>query len=131
MSCGNGIIGVGIPGPQGPPGPTGPTGPGASGGGGGNAVSIIGNIFGAPSLISSGTLFLAGGKNVTLSQNGQSITISAKPAPVATLPIWAGSPSGAFGGVTFSNSNGFALGLNNGTIPGSQSVQTQPSGNIG
>ena len=39
-------------------------------------VSIGGNTAGAPALISSGTVLLAGGNNITLSQNGQSITIS-------------------------------------------------------
>ena len=39
-------------------------------------VSLSGNTAGALALISSGTLILAGGNNVTLSQNGQSVTIS-------------------------------------------------------
>lgn len=40
------------------------------------AVSLSGNTAGVLALVSSGTVFLAGGNNVTLSQNGQSITIS-------------------------------------------------------
>lgn len=88
-------------------------------GGGGIDVSIGGNTSGAGALVSSGTLFLAGGNNVTLSQNGNSITISANTAAAATLSVSAGSTSGAFGGLTFSNSNGFTFGLNNGTITGS------------
>lgn len=40
-------------------------------------ATISGNTSGAGALISSGTLTLAGGNNVTLSQNGNAITISA------------------------------------------------------
>ena len=50
--------------------------PSTGGGGAGAAVTIGGNTAGAGAIVSSGTLFLAGGNNVTLSQNGQSITIS-------------------------------------------------------
>ncbi|HSX15671.1 MAG TPA: hypothetical protein VLF40_02685 [Candidatus Saccharimonadales bacterium] len=39
-------------------------------------ATISGNTAGAGALVSSGTLALAGGNNITLSQNGQSITIS-------------------------------------------------------
>lgn len=42
-----------------------------------DAVSLGGNTSGALALISSGLLFLAGGSNVTLSQNGNSVTVSA------------------------------------------------------
>lgn len=138
-------FGIGVPGPQGPPGLQGPAGPGGSPGAAGptgptgspgaagNAASIIGNISGAPALISSGTMFLAGGNNVTLSQAGQSITISAGTAAAANLSISAGTSSGNFGGVTFSDGDGVSFGLNNGTISASvlaQSVQTQAAGNI-
>lgn len=59
-------------------------------------------------LVSTGTLHLAGGNNVTLQQNGNSISIS---------------------GVSYANSNGVSFGLNNGTLTASvaaasQSVQT-------
>ncbi|TAL41618.1 MAG: hypothetical protein EPN89_18890, partial [Methylovulum sp.] len=40
-------------------------------------ATIDGNIVGVQTLISSGTLTLAGGNNITLSQNGNAITISA------------------------------------------------------
>jgi hypothetical protein len=96
-------------------------------------VSLGGNTAGALALVSSGTLFLAGGNNVTLSQNGQSVTISANTAAAANLSVSAGTTSGAFGGVTFPNANGVSFGLNNGTITASvaaQSVQTQASGNL-
>ena len=91
----------------------------ASAAGGGVNASLGGNTSGALALISTGTLFLAGGNNVTLSQNGNSVTISANTAAAANLSVSAGSTTGAFGGLTFSNSNGFSFGLNNGTITGS------------
>jgi hypothetical protein len=47
-------------------------------------VSLSGNTAGTLTLVSSGTLILAGGNNVTLSQNGQSITISAAAQTVQT-----------------------------------------------
>jgi hypothetical protein len=100
-----------------------------------NAInaSMGGNTSGALALVSSGTLFLAGGNNVTLSQNGNSVTISANTAAAANLSVSAGTTSGAFGGITLANSNSITFGLNNGTITASfsQSVQTQASGNIG
>src|SRR5574342_289611 len=40
------------------------------------AVSLSGNTAGVLAAISSGTLYLAGGNNVTLSQNANSVTIS-------------------------------------------------------
>ena len=40
-------------------------------------VTLGGNTTGTLALISSGTMFFAGGPNITLSQNGQSISISA------------------------------------------------------
>lgn len=95
-------------------------------------VTLGGNTAGALALISSGTLFLAGGNNITLSQAGQSVTISANTVAAATLSLSAGTSSAAAGGVTFSNSNNITFGLNNGTITASasQSTQTQASGGI-
>ena len=95
---------------------------------GGNTTSAGG---GAP-LISSGTMFLAGGANITLSQNGQSVTISAGTAAAASLSISAGTTSSGYGGITFADGSGVSWGLNNGTITASvsQSVQTQAAGNI-
>lgn len=63
----------GSPGPQGPPGPPGQSG--APGPPGGIALLMSGNTAGTLSLISSGTGILAGGSNITLSQNGQTISI--------------------------------------------------------
>ncbi|MGH2621608.1 MAG: hypothetical protein ACRDHG_13735 [Anaerolineales bacterium] len=52
-------------------------------------VSLGGNTAGLLALISSGTLILAGGNNVTLSQDGQSVTVSgaALTAPIAGAAI--------------------------------------------
>jgi hypothetical protein len=97
------------------------------------AFQAAGNTAGTTSLVSSGTLFLAGGNNVTLSQNGNSVTISANTAAAATLSVSAGSTSGALGGITFGNGSNVSFGLNNGTLTASvlaQSAQTQASGNI-
>ena len=47
------------------------------GAGGGINLSISGNTSGTSTLINTGTAILAGGNNITLSQNGQNITISA------------------------------------------------------
>jgi hypothetical protein len=49
---------------------------GGTGGGGGPSLTIGGNTAGGGAIVSSGTLFLAGGNNITLSQNGQSISIN-------------------------------------------------------
>jgi fibronectin-binding autotransporter adhesin len=47
----------------------------AGGGGAGAAITIGGNTAGVGAIISSGTLVLQGGNNITLSQNGQSLSI--------------------------------------------------------
>ena len=47
-------------------------------------ISLGGNTAGALALISSGTALIAGGNNITLSQNGQSVTISGAAIPAAT-----------------------------------------------
>lgn len=87
--------------------------------GGGLNIAPNGNTAGVTAIVSNGTLFLAGGNNVTLSQNSNSITISANTAAAANLSISAGASTGAFGGVTFSNANGISFGLANGTITAS------------
>lgn len=64
---------------------------GTGGAGGGVAVSLSGNnTSGALALVSTGTLQLAGGNNITLSQNGQSITISgaAQTGTPGTFSMW-------------------------------------------
>lgn len=97
---------------------------------GGIAASLSGNTAGVLAIISSGTMYLAGGNNVTLSQNGQSITISANTAAAASVSLSAGTTTGTAGGITFSNANNIAFGLNNGTITASASLQTQAVGAI-
>jgi hypothetical protein len=107
------------------------------------AVSLGGNTSGALAVVSTGTLFLAGGNNITLSQNGQSVTISGA----------AGGPGGGFagGGISGGNTAGdtgsvtgrlIFAGGNNVTLSGStnggsmtitvsafnQSTQTQMTG---
>ena len=60
-----------------------------SGGGaaGGVDISLSGNTAGTPALISSGTAIFAGGNNITLSQNGQSITIEAPGSGAAATTV--------------------------------------------
>ena len=101
---------------------------GGGGGGGGINASFGGNTAGVLSLVSTGTLFLAGGNNVTLSQNGNSVTISANTAAAANISISAGTQSNAFGGITFGNSNNISFGLNNGTITATASQSNQTDG---
>lgn len=92
---------------------------------------ISGNTAGATAKVSTGSYVLAGGPNVTLSQNGNSISISAAAAAAITGSISAGTTVGTLGQVIFSNSNGISFGANGQTITGShngltsQSVQTQ------
>lgn len=56
-----------------------------------DCVSLLtaGNTAGAMALISSGTAYLAGGNNITLSQNANSVTISAPPTTtlVGVAPV--------------------------------------------
>lgn len=66
---------------SGPPGPAGATG--AQGPGGGNFnLTLSGNTSGAMAQVSSGTLTLAGGNNITLSQAGNAVTIVGPTPPV-------------------------------------------------
>lgn len=101
----------GPPGPTGPAGgPTGPTGPaggptgpqGPPGTAGLVDLQIGGNTTGTTALISTGTFTLAGGPNVTLSQNGNAVSISA-----------GGGIGGSFGASTLGNTVG-----NTGTTQG-------------
>ncbi|MEK7493602.1 MAG: hypothetical protein AAB630_00435, partial [Patescibacteria group bacterium] len=70
--------------------------------------------------ISSGTLTLAGGNNITLSQNGNAVTIvgAAGGAGLGGIAANAASTVGA-GTVVFSNSNGVSFGLNGSTMTAS------------
>ncbi|TAH35724.1 hypothetical protein EYC59_02060 [Candidatus Saccharibacteria bacterium] len=82
------------------------------------SINPSGNTAGVPALVSTGTLHLAGGNNITLSQNGASVTISGANAPSGSINFSAGTTSGNFASVTFANSNGVSFGLNGGTITG-------------
>lgn len=97
-------------------------------------VSLSGNTSGALALVSSGTMILAGGNNITLSQNGQSITISganAGGAQTGISGVQVSNTTYSSGTITFQNANGISFGSSgaNGisasyTVP-TQSVQTQ------
>ena len=74
---------------------------GTGGAGGGIAASLLGNnTSGALALVSTGTLRLAGGNNITLSQNGQSVTISAANSNPGTFSTWEPYPINAVSLVT-------------------------------
>ena len=70
-----------------------------------HAVAITGNTSGALATITTGTMFMAGGNNVTLSQNGNSITFSAANQTNQTVP--AGNIAGA--GFTSTTTAGTAV----------------------
>lgn len=85
-------------------------------------ASIGGNSTSAGagySVVSTGTLLLAGGNNITLSQNGSAITISGANAPSGSINFSASNASANLASVTFSNSNGLSFGLNAGVITAS------------
>jgi hypothetical protein len=52
-------------------------------------LTLSGNTSGTLALVSTGTLTLAGGNNITLSQSGNAITISASDQTIPTLSYWA------------------------------------------
>jgi len=85
---------------------------GATSGAGGIDVTVGGNTSGTLALISTGTLFLAGGNNVTLSQNGNSLTVSAASQTVQTQ---ASGNIGATGFATTSTNGSVIAGTNNTT----------------
>jgi hypothetical protein len=79
-------------------------------------ASLAGNTSGALALISSGTMILAGGNNITLSQNGQSVTISAPnlgagamSAGVSNLGNTAGATGVTGTRLVFVGTNGISL----------------------
>lgn len=78
--------------------------------------------------ITSGTITIAGGNNVTLSQNGNAVTVSAANQSVQTQNMV--SLLGSTGDISFANSNGITFGGNGSTVTAShngitsQSVQT-------
>ncbi len=93
-----------------------------------DAVSLAGNTSGAMALVSDGTLVLAGGNNVTLSQNGNSVTISGANAVPAPVHVSAGANEGDLGTIVFSNSNGVSFGLNGSTVTATVATNYQSQG---
>ncbi len=80
---------------------------------------ISGNTAGATASISSGTYVLAAGNNVTLSQNGNSVTIvgGASGGGDGGNFIAAGTQTaGSTASVIFSNSNGISFGMSNSSV---------------
>lgn len=105
--------------------------------GGGIAASLSGNTAGVMAVVSTGTMYLAGGNNVTLSQNANSITISGGAAGGAdgiNAFVVNGGASTASTTLALSNSNNVTFGLNAGTITASasfnQTAQTQNLHNV-
>jgi hypothetical protein len=98
-------------------------------------VSLSGNTAGALALISSGTAILAGGNNITLSQNGQSITISGPNvggAQTGISSIIVSNTTYTSGAVSFSNANGISFGSSAGqAITASYTVPTQTVQTLG
>lgn len=88
-----------------------------------NIVSLSGNTSGTLTTQSTGTVVLAGGANITLSQSSNSITIVGG-AGGAGAAISAGTESQSTGTVVFSNSNGISFGLNAGTLTASHNALT-------
>ncbi|HSX43169.1 MAG TPA: hypothetical protein VLF59_03725, partial [Candidatus Saccharimonadales bacterium] len=98
-------------------------------------ASLSGNSTSAGagySLLSTGTLYLAGGNNITLSQNGASVTISGANAPSGSINFSASNTSANLASVTFSNSNGVSFGLNAGVVTASHNgITSQTNQTIG
>ena len=84
-----------------------------------NIVSASGNTSGTLTTFSSGTMVLAGGDNVTLSQSSNTITISAGGGGVSTGSIYATSN-------TFGTSSG-TLNISHISIAGSGAVAVAAS----
>lgn len=89
-----------------------------------DGVSLGGNTAGALADITSGTLILAGGNNITLSQDGNSVTVSAQNALTSqsNQAFSAQGGSSAFQTLNFSNANGFTFSNNAGQVQGSYTV---------
>lgn len=82
-------------------------------------ASIGGNTAGVLAPINTGTLFLAGGNNITLSQNGNSITISGGGGGAGDggNVLAAGTQTAnTTGTVIFQNSNGIGFGMSNSSV---------------
>ena len=105
------------------------------------AATISGNTAGAGALVSTGTVTLAGGNNITLSQAGNAITISGAAAGGAQTAISGIAASnttytsgtvtltGVGGGVTVSSNTGQRVDISV-AAPVAQTVQTQNVHNV-
>lgn len=88
---------------------------------------IAGNTAGVSS-VSGTNIVWAGGNNVTLSANGQTISVIAGTAAPSPVNVSAGTASGDLGTVVFSNSNGVSFGLNGSTITATVATNYQSQG---
>ena len=85
-------------------------------------ASISGNTTGTAALMSTGTVYLAGGNNVTLSQNSNTISIAAAAGGGGSINVSGGTTSNNLSAITFSNSNNMSFGLNGSTMTGSHAI---------
>jgi hypothetical protein len=74
-------------------------------------ATLSGNTAGVMAQISSGTLTLAGGNNITLSQNGNAVSIIGGAGGGGGAGLSAGTQSVSTGTVNFANSNGITFGM--------------------
>ena len=89
-------------------------------------IQPVGNTAGTTVAISSGSVVFAGGNNITLSQNGSTISIvGGAGGGGGSINLSAGTTSNNLTNFVLSNSNGLAFGLNGSTITGSYTVPTQ------
>jgi hypothetical protein len=93
------------------------------------SILTAGNTTGTMTIISSGTMQLAGGNNITLSQNGQCITIVGP--STAAVALSAPSASASAGTIIFSNSNDISFGMTGSTVTASVGSTTVQSYNGG
>lgn len=91
-----------------------------------DGIVVAGNTAGVMATISSGTVRLAGGNNITLSQNGNSITFSAANQSVqpGIQSVSAGAGQITTGEVVFANANGVSFGANGQTVTASVAAQS-------
>jgi hypothetical protein len=98
-------------------------------------VTLAGNTAGVLALVSSGTLSIAGGNNITLSQAGNAITISGANAGGAQTGISGlvvSNTTYTSGTVTFQNANGISFGSSGANgISASYTVPTQSNQTVG
>ena len=91
------------------------------------SLAVAGNTTGTVQTVGNGSFVLAGGPNVTLSQNGRTVTISANAGGGGGgIAASAGTQLLTSGTLSFADSNGITWGLNNGTITASYTVPVVP-----